>query len=86
MPSRKGPVIARMKEDKAFSKDGPAYKRLRKEGLQPKQIDGCAKVEQLAESRVEVEAMKPLNKRKRDAFEQVTGKTVHEVKIHEGIA
>ena len=41
--------------EKNWSKDMPAYKRLRKEGLQPKAIDGCAAVEQLATSKHQIE-------------------------------
>lgn len=44
-PSRKGPVVAKLNSDKAFDKDGAAYKRLRKDGLQPDQIDGSAQLE-----------------------------------------
>ena len=41
--------------EKNWSKDMPAYKRLRKEGLQPKTIDGCHDVELLATSRHQIE-------------------------------
>ncbi len=41
--------------EKNWSKDMPAYKRLRAEGLQPKTIDGCHAVEQLATSRHQIE-------------------------------
>ena len=40
---------------KNWDKDMPAYKRLRREGLQPKTIDGCHAVEQLATSRHQIE-------------------------------
>jgi hypothetical protein len=40
---------------KNWDKDMPAYKRLRAEGLQPKTIDGCHAVEQLATSRHQIE-------------------------------
>lgn len=33
----------------------PAYKRLRKDGTQPRSIDGCAELETRAEDRHEVE-------------------------------
>lgn len=41
--------------EKNWNKDMPAYKRLRREGLQPKGIDGCHAVEQLATSRHQIE-------------------------------
>lgn len=41
--------------DKAFAKDGPAYKRLRQDGTQPKKIDGCAELEARACDRQEIE-------------------------------
>ena len=83
MPSRSGPVIAKLQSDKAFAKDGPAYKRLRKQGLQPRRIDGCAEVEQRAESRVEVEAMRPLTPKKRRQLEAITAKSADKMKIHQ---
>lgn len=48
-----------------FDKDGPAYNRLRKEGLQPRGIDRCARIEQGAETRLEVEMGKPIPKDRR---------------------
>ena len=55
MPSRSGPVVAKLNSDKLFSKDGDAYKRLRKEGLQPERINGCAALETVADTKFEVE-------------------------------
>ena len=43
------------KVERNWQKDMPAYKRLRKEGLQPKRIDGAAKLEQKAEHKWQVE-------------------------------
>lgn len=40
---------------KNWDKDMPAYKRLRKEGLQPRQIDGAAELEKKATERWQVE-------------------------------
>jgi len=52
----KGEAVSHINQrEKNWSKDMPAYKRLRKEGLQPKTIDGCAAVEQLATSRHQIE-------------------------------
>lgn len=82
-PSRKGPVIAKLTSDKNFSKDGPAYKRLVKQGYQPDHIDGCAEIEARAESRVEVESMKVLDKHKRASLEAITQTSVDKMKVHE---
>lgn len=46
-------TIAR--KDKVLEKDLDAYKRLRDEGLQPHNIDGSAKIEQLADTKFQVE-------------------------------
>jgi len=42
--------------ERNWHKDMPAYKRLRKEGLQPKSIDGAAEVEKKAEHKWQVES------------------------------
>lgn len=41
--------------ERQWGKDMPAYARIRKEGLQPKNIDGCAELEARAHDRLEVE-------------------------------
>jgi hypothetical protein len=52
----KGESVAHINQrEKNWQKDMPAYKRLRAEGLQPKTIDGCAAVEQLATSKHQIE-------------------------------
>jgi hypothetical protein len=38
-----------------WERDMPAYARLRRDGLQPKAIDGCGTLEQRAETQAEVE-------------------------------
>jgi hypothetical protein len=43
------------KVERNWQKDMPAYKRLRREGLQPKRIDGAAEVEKKAEHKWQVE-------------------------------
>ncbi len=40
---------------KAWDEDMPAYRRLRRDGLQPKGVDGAAQLERHAEDRVEIE-------------------------------
>ena len=38
-----------------WSRDMPAYKRLRNDGMQPPKIDGCAEIEALAKDQREIE-------------------------------
>jgi hypothetical protein len=53
--SRGSQVEATNKVERGWQKDMPAYKRMRKEGLQPKRIDGAAEVEKKAEHKWQVE-------------------------------
>jgi len=57
MPSR-GQVARLSATEKAWDRDGEAYKRLRKDGVQPYAIDGAAAVETFANSKAEVECWK----------------------------
>lgn len=41
--------------EQRWEKDLPAYRRLRKQGLQPKGIDGCAVAETKAKDRFEID-------------------------------
>ena len=41
--------------EKRWSRDMPAYKRLRKQGLQPRQIDGCGILEKHATEKWQIE-------------------------------
>ena len=43
--SRGATVASTNRRAKNWDRDMPAYKRLRKQGFQPKAIDGCAEVE-----------------------------------------
>jgi hypothetical protein len=53
----KGQEVAKINERaKNWDKDMPAYKRLRKNGLQPKGIDGAAALEARATTAAEVES------------------------------
>ena len=83
MPTRSGPVIAKLQSDKAFDKDGAAYKRLRKQGLQPRQIDGSAEIEVKAETRVEVESGKVLTPKKKRQLEAITDNSADRMRVHE---
>lgn len=40
---------------KNWERDMPAYKRLRKNGVQPRQIDGSAEIEKKAETKEQIE-------------------------------
>lgn len=72
-PTRKVEVARIDAKERQWDRDMPAYKRLRKEGLQPKSIDGSAKFEQRAETAGEVESGTLLNKRQRKQLREVTG-------------
>ena len=41
--------------DRRFDKDAEAYRRLRKEGIQPRHIDGSATLEHHADHKIQVE-------------------------------
>lgn len=71
------------KMESEWDKDMPAYQRLRRNGLQPKQINGCAEIEKTANSQLEVEmgdVLKPLVAE--------SGQTLRQVlpKVAEGMA
>lgn len=84
--TRNGAVEANATDarEKRWQKDMPAYKRLRQQGLQPKSIDGSARLEAEAETRFEIESGQLLPgqaKNIEDAvntIESATGKSVYE--------
>jgi hypothetical protein len=49
-------TVAALEREKRWEKDMPAYARLRKEGLQPKHVDGAHAMEQGATDKLEIEA------------------------------
>lgn len=56
----------------------PAYQRLKGDGFQPDRIDGCARIEGLAETRCEVDMGRIVHNREervrtQEIFSQVTG-------------
>lgn len=56
-PTRNGGAVAAQtnaREDR-WQKDMPAYKAMRRQGLQPRQIDGCDELSAKATDRLEVE-------------------------------
>ena len=84
MPTRHPGADAVEAREKRWAKDMPAYKRLRQQGLQPKGIDGAAKIEAKAETRFEVESGQILEGQAKkietavSAIESLTGKSVYE--------
>ncbi len=59
------------KVEAGWDKDMPAYKRLRANGLQPKNIDGCAALESKAETPQEIQAGIILNDTQRKQMKKV---------------
>lgn len=55
MPSRKGAVAGMERQESRLDKDLDAYQRLRRDGVQPGRIEGCAAVEKVATTRQMVE-------------------------------
>jgi hypothetical protein len=55
MPSRHPQAADTERSQRALDKDAAAYRRLRKDGVQPKAIDGCARIEAGANHVAEVE-------------------------------
>lgn len=53
--SRGARVAEINQRERGWNKDMPAYKRLRQQGLQPRQIDGCAVLEKHASERWQIE-------------------------------
>lgn len=54
-PTRKPHVVREEEKEQQLSADLPAYKRLRRNGVQPRQIDGASSLEQRAEDQFDVE-------------------------------
>ena len=48
-------------KDRQFEKDAAAYRRLRKDGVQPKHVDGSALAETLATHKAEIEIGRDLH-------------------------
>lgn len=56
MPTRRSHAHQINETERRWDKDMDAYKRLRKDGLQPKKIDGSAYVEARAKTEFQVES------------------------------
>lgn len=57
LPSRMGSVIDTERRERAFGKDADAYRRLRRDGLQPQHVDGSHLLEATARTAAEVEGV-----------------------------
>lgn len=55
-PTRRGESARINATERRWDKDMDAYKRLRQDGLQPRKIDGSARIEAKAETRFQVES------------------------------
>ena len=55
MPSRRNHAASVNATEKRWSKDMDAYKRLRRDGLQPASVDGASNLEKKAEHRSQIE-------------------------------
>lgn len=62
LPNKAHEARARVARDRREDADMWAYKRLRADGVQPRQIDGCSLVESRAQDRLEVEMGKGIPK------------------------
>ena len=60
MPNKSPDAKRTIEREKGWEKDMPAYKALRKNGLQPRGIDGCHQIEAEAKDRLEVEMGKKI--------------------------
>lgn len=54
-PTRRPDVVEIDAREARWQRDMPAYKALRADGLQPRQIDGCAELQATARTEAEVE-------------------------------
>lgn len=63
------PVVAIDHRERKWTKNHQAYRALRKDGLQPRGLDGAYEVQEHAEHRLEVEMGHALKKEQIEAFE-----------------
>lgn len=68
MPSRHPEAASLAERDGRWSRDMKAYKDMRKQGVQPRGIDGAHDLAMRAESQVEVESGQVLDKTQRAAL------------------
>lgn len=62
LPNKHHGIRAANEREKRWAEDMPAYRRLRREGLQPRGIDGAAAAEAQANHPLEMEMGRPLGK------------------------
>jgi hypothetical protein len=69
MPSRSPDAVAISERERRWKRDMPAYARMRRDGVQPRSIDGAAHIETHASDRVEVESgtILPTRRQRQDA-------------------
>jgi hypothetical protein len=61
LPTRHPRAVEVIETEKRWDVDMPAYKRMRRQGHQPRAIDGCAQLEKHATHEVELERGKLIN-------------------------
>lgn len=54
-PNRRPETVRIDAKDAAFERDAPAYKALRRQGFQPRDIDGCHELQATAKDRHDIE-------------------------------
>lgn len=82
MPNRGHAVVAVDQTEKRWDKDMAAYKRLRREGHQPKTLDGAAELEACANSRLEIRRGRLYdNQALKEAADQASGILGEEVAV-----
>lgn len=64
LPNKRHGVRSIEATERKWDVDMPAYKRLRKEGLQPRSVDGAAMAEAQAQHPLEIDMGRPLGKEK----------------------
>ncbi len=70
MPTRYPQANQTTAREKRWERDIPAYKRLRKNGVQPKCIDGSGDFETMADERFELETGRIVAKSARSRFKE----------------
>jgi hypothetical protein len=63
MPTRSPEAVSLAAREKRWKADMPAYRELRRQGIQPRSVDGSAALAAKASDRLEVESGQLLNRR-----------------------
>jgi hypothetical protein len=72
MPTRGGDALWLAEREKRWNRDLPAYRELRRQGVQPERIDGCADLAVRASDKLEIESSTLLNKRQLSQAKDLT--------------